>query len=120
MIRDSRGQSLVELVAIAPVVILCGLIGLQALVAGATFVYADNAAHAGALAGQLDTDPVAAASAAAPGWASGRVFVEKRGRVINVKLTPRAIVPPLAGLLAAHASARIVTSLVWRGADERG
>lgn len=108
--RGQRGQSLVELVTMAPVVFLCGLLGLQGLVAGANFVYADNAAHAGALAGQLDSNPVTAAQAAVPGWSRGRVDVRRHGPTVTVRLTPRAIVPPLAGLLAVHASARMVKS----------
>ncbi|MFT4048917.1 MAG: hypothetical protein QM648_03670 [Solirubrobacterales bacterium] len=106
MLRGSRGQSTVELVAIAPLVVLCGLLGLQALVAGATYVTAGNAAHAGALAGQLGHAPERAAREAAPGWSSGSVSVSVRARRVRVRVRPRAIVPPLAGLLTASAEAR--------------
>lgn len=101
-----RGQSSVETVAIAPIVFLCCLIGLQGLLAGANFVAAGNAAHAGALAGQLGHDPARAARSSAPDWSTGRLRVTDRGRRVRVRLTPRAIVPPLAGLLAVEASAR--------------
>lgn len=103
---SQRGQSSVEVVALAPVVFLCCLLGLQALVAGASFVAAGNAAHAGALAGQLGHDSRRAARAAAPGWSSGRMHVSDRGHRVRVRLTPRAIVPPLAGFLTVNASAR--------------
>ena len=72
---SERGQSTVETVLMTPIVILCCLLGLQGLVAGANFVAAGNAAHAGALAGQLGHSPGKAARAAVPGWStsSGRV-----------------------------------------------
>ncbi len=104
--RCERGQSTVELVAIAPVVLLCALLGLQALVAGANFVVAGNAAHAGALAGQLGRDPRRAAREAAPGWSTSTRSVSVRDRRVVVRLRPRAIVPPLAPLLTARADAR--------------
>lgn len=89
-----------------PVVVLCGLLGLQALVAGANFVAAGNAAHAGALAGQLGRDVESAARGSAPGWSSGEMAVSDRGRRVRVRLTPRSIVPGLAPLLVAGADAR--------------
>lgn len=104
--RCERGQSSVEVVAMAPIVLLCGLIGLQALVAGANYVVAGNAAHAGALAGQLGRNADRAARASTPGWSTGSIEVTDRGRVVNVRLKPRAVIPPLAGLLAVRASAR--------------
>ena len=102
----ARGQSSVELLVIAPVVFLCCLLGLQALVAGANFVVADNAAHAGALAGQLGRSPSSAARAAAPGWSTSRLEVTVRLRKVRVELRPRSIFPPLAGLLVARSEAR--------------
>jgi pilus assembly protein CpaE len=103
--RDG-GQATVELVAMAPIVVLCGLLALQALVAGASFVNVQNAAHAGALAGALGDDPARAARQALPGWSSGRVTASTRGHRIDVRLRPRAIVPPLASLLEVRAHAR--------------
>lgn len=103
--RRERGQALVELVATAPLVLLCALLGLQALAAGAAYVYADNAAHAAALAGQLGGDRVGGARAALPGWSRGRVGVVERGGRVTVTVRPRALVPPLAELLTAHATA---------------
>jgi hypothetical protein len=89
-----------------PIVILCCLLGLQALVAGANFVAADNAAHAGALAGQLGHDPEKAARASAPGWSSGRVTVMTAGHRVRVRLKPRSILPGLSGLLVVDSEAR--------------
>lgn len=105
-----HGQALVELVAIAPLVLLCALLGLQALAAGAAYVYADNAAHAAALAGQLGGDADAAARAALPGWSRGRVGVVDRDGRLTVTVRPRALVPPLAKLLTARANAVRIAS----------
>jgi hypothetical protein len=104
------GESLVEVVAMAPIVLLCGLLGLQALAAGAVHVYADNAAHAAALASELGNDPEPAARAALPGWAKGRVKVKIRGQRATVELKPRAIVPQLSKLLVTRAVAAFVPS----------
>ena len=106
--RDERGQSVVELVAMTPVFLLCCLLALQALAAGATFVSADNAAHAGAVAGELGGNPRAAARAALPGWATGRVSVRSVGGRVDVQLRPRAIVPPLQNLLGVRSTAWFV------------
>lgn len=105
--RDG-GQASVETIALAPIVLVCCLIGLQGLVAGASFVAAGNAAHAGALAGQLGRDPEKAALAASPGWSSSRVDVETRNRRVRVRLQPRTIVPGLSELLVAEADAGYV------------
>lgn len=107
--RREHGQALVELVATAPLVLLCALLSLQALAAGAAYVYADNAAHVAALAGQLGGDTAAAARAALPGWSRGRVRVAERDGRVTVTVRPRALVPPLARLLTARASAVVVS-----------
>lgn len=104
-VRRECGQALVEVVAAAPLVLFCGLLGLQCLAAGAAYVCADNAAHSAALAGQLGDDVDRAARAALPGWSSGHVEVTVRGGRVTVRLTPRALVPPLAKLLTAKATA---------------
>lgn len=95
-----------ELVALAPIVLLCALLGLQGLVAGANFVAAANAAHAAALAGQLGRDPLLAARRSAPGLATGEMTVRARDGKVAVELRPRAILPGLAELLRARAGAQ--------------
>ncbi len=104
-LRASSGQAGVETVAMAPILLLCSLLALQALVAGANFVVADNAAHAGALAGQLGDDPESAARRSAPGWSTTRVRVSERESRVRVRLTPRSIVPGLARMLSVTAEA---------------
>ncbi len=95
----SAGQSTVELLAAVPLVALVGLICLQGLIAGAISVQADNAAHAAAVAwahrGESGTDAAAAARAALPGWARGRVRVRTTGNFIRVTLRPRTLIPGL-------------------------
>jgi hypothetical protein len=103
---SDRGQSIVESVLLTPVVILCCLLGLQGLVAGANFVAAGNAAHAGALAGELGRDPKRAARSSVPGWSGGRVEVAVSGQQVRVRLKPRSIFPALSGLLVATSEAR--------------
>jgi hypothetical protein len=103
---SQHGQSQIEIVMMTPVVILCCLLGLQGLVAGANYVAAGNAAHAGALAGQLGNDPKKAARSAVPGWSSTRIEVSARGRRVHVRLKPRSIFPALSGLLVVDSEAR--------------
>jgi hypothetical protein len=102
----ARGQASVEVVALIPIVMLCGLLGLQGLVAGANFVAAGHAAHAGALAGQLGRDPLRAARRATPGWPRGSMSVHNDDGLVAVELRPRSLVPGLSGLLVARAEAR--------------
>lgn len=100
-----RGQGLVELIACVPLVVLVGLLCLQALAAGTAYVYADNAVHVAALAELLDQDGRQAARDALPGWSRGRLRVVTDRRRVQIWLTPRALVPPLARLLTVHDSA---------------
>ncbi|MGB0871595.1 MAG: hypothetical protein ACPGYP_00505 [Solirubrobacterales bacterium] len=114
------GQSLVELVAITPIVLVCGMLGLQGLVVGANAVAADHSAHAAALAKQLGTDPVAAARAAIPGWSHGDVRVQVGAGRVQVRLTPKAILPGLARMLEPRAEARFVGGLSNQQWSPRG
>lgn len=100
MSGGERGQSLVELVAMTPIVVLCGLVGMQALAAGANRVQVDGAIAAAAVAKAHGRDPAAAARRALPGWSSGNSQVRVRGGSIVVRIAPRAFVPGLAGMLA--------------------
>lgn len=104
--RGEQGQSTVEVVALAPLVLLCCLVGLQGLLFGATHVVAADAVHAAVLAGQLGRDPQPAARRSAPGWAASRVRVEERAGRVRVTLRPRAVLPALGHLLEASAEAR--------------
>ncbi|MFY9488433.1 MAG: hypothetical protein WAP35_07045 [Solirubrobacterales bacterium] len=109
---DVGGQTLVELIALVPLVVICGALGLQMLVAGAVYVQADSASHAAALATQLGRDPLVAARSAAPGWSTGQLRVTRNGSRLTVVIRPRTIFTPLARLLTTRSSARILTATV--------
>lgn len=83
---------------------------MQALAAGSTYVYADNAAHAAVLALQLERDDRGAALAALPGWSRGRVRLLRHNGRIELWLTPRAVFPPVARLLTAHVAVPYITA----------
>ncbi len=107
-LRTDDGQSLVELVAITPIVLLCGMLGLQGLVVGANAVAVDHSAHAAALAEQFGNDPVAAAREAVPGWSHGDVRVRVGSGRVRVELTPKSIIPGLARMLELRSEVRVV------------
>lgn len=106
--REARGQSMVEILGLVPIVTVCGLLAMQALIVGANHVAVDSAVHAGAIAAQSGGDVRAAVRAAIPGWSRGRVTVSQRGSVIGVRLQPRGVIPGLSGLLTIKSSARVV------------
>jgi hypothetical protein len=77
----------------------------QLLAAGAAREAASAAAQAGAMARRQGGEPESAARAAAPRWAKDRLHVRVEGRRIAVRVTPRALLPGTADLLAATADA---------------
>jgi len=97
--RSVRGQATIELLAVAPLVLLVALVVAQLLAAGACRELAGNAAGAGAAALLQDRDAAAAARAALPGWSRARLSVRVRGRVVRVELRPPSLLPGLAGRL---------------------
>jgi hypothetical protein len=103
--RSVLGQASVELVALLPLTALIALAIGQLLAAGAARELAGNAAEAGAAAVLQGGDPTAAARAALPGWSRERASVHVAGRRVDVHVRPRVVVPVMAGLLEASASA---------------
>jgi hypothetical protein len=103
--RGAAGQAAVEVVALLPLVVAVALGVLQALAAGLAVELADHAAQNGALALARGGDGAAAARAAVPGWARGRIDVRVQGRRVLVRLVPVTLVPGLGERLAATASA---------------
>lgn len=99
------GQASIELLAVAPLVVLALLAGAQVLAAGAARELADHAAEAGAVALLQDADPTAAARAALPGWSRRRMDARVRGSRVLVRLRPPVVLPGLAGMLEASAQA---------------
>lgn len=103
--RGQDGQASVELIGILPLALVVALAVAQLLAAGAVRELAGGAAGAGAAALLQEGDPEAEARAALPGWSRGRLTVQVRGRRVTVRVRPRAIAGPLAGLFTAVASA---------------
>ncbi len=99
------GQASVELVALAPLLVIVVLAAAQVLAAGAARELADHAAEAGAVALLQGTDAKAAARDAVPGWSRGRLAVRVDGRRVRVRLRPRAFLPALGGMLEASGDA---------------
>lgn len=93
------GQASVELVALAPFVVVAVLAAAQLLAAGAARELAGHAAEAGAVALLQDADPGQAAREAIPGWSRGRLHVRVDARRVRVRLRPRTFMPGLATLL---------------------
>lgn len=102
--RES-GQASVELVAILPLALVVAVGAAQLVAAGSAEELAGAAAAAGAAALLQDGDPVAEARAAVPGRSAGDVVVQVQGRRVTVRVRPRAVAGPLAGLLTAEARA---------------
>ncbi len=100
-----RGQASVELVTVAPLVVLLVLAAAQLLAAGAAGELADHAAEAAAVALLQGADPRAAARDAVPGWSRDRMSVRVDGRKVRVRLLPASPIASLAELLEARAEA---------------
>ena len=96
------GQASVELVMLAPLVVLVVLAAAQLLAAGAARELAGHAAEAGAVAWLQGEDPRAAARHAVPGWSRERMTVRVDGRKVRVRLRPASPISSLAELLEAR------------------
>ena len=99
------GQSIVELVAALPALMMAGLLALQLFVTGYALTLADGAAEAGALALASGRPAVAAAREALPGWAEDDVVVSVRGGRVTVRLRPPSPLPAVADRLVVTSSA---------------
>jgi hypothetical protein len=105
-LRETRGQSTVELVGLLPLLVTVVFAAAQLLAAGVASELADHAAQAGAMA-LLQDDGAAgeAARHALPGWARDRANVEVRGRRVIVTVRPPSPLGPVADALSARAVA---------------
>lgn len=104
-LRDRSGQGTIELVALAPLVLLVALAVAQWLAAGAARELARHAAEAGAVAMFEGGQARDAAFAAVPGADRNRVRVVVRGRRVAVTVVPASVVPGLGDLVVARAVA---------------
>jgi hypothetical protein len=103
--RRESGQASVELVVLAPLLVVVAFAAAQLLAAGAAAELADHAAEAGAVALLQNRDAAAAARSAVPGWSHKRMSVRVIGRRVRVRLQPVSPLPGLAGLLEARGEA---------------
>lgn len=103
--RGERGQAAVEFVALLPLFGVVAVAMLQALAAGAAEELADHAAQSAAVAIAQGRDGAAAARAAVPGWARGRIEVRTAATRVRVTLTPPSLLPGLGSRLRATATA---------------
>ena len=71
--RAECGQASIELLALAPLLLIVAFAAAQVLAALACREYAAHGAHAGAVALLQGGDPVQAARAALPGWSRSDV-----------------------------------------------
>jgi hypothetical protein len=101
--RGERGQAVVELVAMLPLVAAVALAAFSVLAAGRAAEQAGSAAGAGAMALLQDGDAMMAARAALPEGARRSATIRVRGRRVTVRVVPR--VPVAAGAFARTASA---------------
>ncbi len=102
---DERGQASLELLAAVPAIVLAGLVCLQLLAAGYSLTLADGAAEAGAVAIASGLPPGPAVEAALPGWADGRVELDRSGGRLTVRLRPPAAVAAVGRALEVSSSA---------------
>jgi len=102
---SESGQASIELVVLAPLLVLVALGADQVLAAGAAASQAEHAAEAAAIALLQDADPAAAARAAVPSWSRERLALRIQGRHVRVRLRPPAPFGGLAGALERTAEA---------------
>lgn len=105
--RRERGQAVVELIALLPLLAAGALAAGAFLISVLTGELADRAAQAAAVALLQDRDPDRAARDAVPGWARGSLSVTVSGTRVSVVLSPpslgRRIGAVVAGRAVAHA-----------------
>lgn len=87
-LHDSGGQSTVELVGMAPLLLFFGLIAFQLLLAGYAAVMVNNAAEAAALATVNGQSAKDAAGDAVPAWPKDAVKLKQKGERVTVELRP--------------------------------
>jgi len=104
-VRDENGQAAVELIGMVPLLVVLALGAAQLLAAGKAHELAGHAAEAGAVAMLQGEDAREAARDALDPGVVRRLRVSVDGSRVSVRLAPVAVVPGVAGLLTAEASA---------------
>ena len=102
------GQTLVELVALLPALMLIGLLGWQMVVAGYAWTVAAGAARAGARAAEVGAPPREAALAVLPRGYARAAVVTSTGSGVRVRLRVAPVLAwlPGPGYVAAGAGER--------------
>jgi len=108
--RGERGQATIELLGALPVVLILGLVVLQALAVGYASVLAGTGAEAGALALAAGADAKAGARESLPGWSRARARVTVAGGTVRVRLVPPSPLRALARELEVDADASVAGS----------
>ena len=103
--RGQRGQAVIELLALTPLLLAGALGAAQLLAAGVCGELAGHAAEAGAAAILQGSDPLVAARRALPGWSRAGLRVERDGRRVVVRLQAPGVLPGLGARLATQAVA---------------
>jgi hypothetical protein len=103
--RAGEGQASIELLATVPALVTGAVIALQLAITGYSLHLADGAAEAAALAVAAGTDPVAAATAAMPGWAADGLDVSVEESRVEVSVRPPAPHPSISAALEVSAAA---------------
>ena len=106
-LAGQAGQATIEAVAAVPLLLLCGIVALQLLVAGYSLTLADGAAEAGTLAVVAGRDAESAVRAALPAWARERVDVEAGEGRVTVSLTPPSPLGAVARSLEVSSTATV-------------
>ena len=107
---SERGQALVELLGALPLLLVVGLVLLQALAVGYASVLAGTAAHAGALALAAGADARAGARESLPGWSRAGAHVDVADGQVRVRLRPPSPLRALAGALEVESQAAVERS----------
>lgn len=106
-LAGQRAQATVELIGALPVLVVVGLVLLQALAVGYAVVLAGTAAEAGALATAAGADARAGARESLPGWSRAHARVTESGGTVRVHLQPPSPLRIVARALAVDADASV-------------
>ena len=101
------GQTVVELVALLPALVLIGLVGWQMALAGYAWIVADGAARAGARAAEVGAPPERAALAVLPaGYGpSAHATRDDSAHLLRVRVRVPGVLPLVPSLGSAGAQA---------------
>jgi hypothetical protein len=109
-VRESTGQAAIELIAVAPLLLVLLLVVGQLVIAGFALWSAGDAARAGARAALVGGDPERAARSALPGWLEHDAEIKSDGPV-EVSVEAPALLPGIPAIPLSAATALDPTQL---------